>query len=186
MQVISSLLSLQSRYATDEEHKAMFRESQNQIKSMVLVHELLYQSEDLARIDFDDYLKRLAHGLVRSFGVDAERVKFNIDIRGVSLGVDSAMPCGLILNELISNSLKYAFPDGREGEIDIQLKKEGDWYILTYRDNGVGLPEDIDLEATETLGIRLIKALVDELDGELEVDRDGGTTFKIKFPELKE
>jgi PAS domain S-box-containing protein len=186
MQVISSLLKLQSRYATDERHLAMFRESQNQIKSMVLVHELLYQSKDLANIDFKEYLKDVVNGLIRSFGVDKERIAFNVDVEGVSLSIDSAVPCGLIINELISNSIKYAFPDGRKGEIRIGLHLDGEKFVLTYSDNGIGLPGDIDFKNTETLGMRLIKALVDELDGEIEVERTEGTTFKIEFSELRE
>jgi PAS domain S-box-containing protein len=186
MQVISSLLNLQSRYTTDEQHLALFRESQNQIRSMALVHEQLYQSKDFGNVDFNEYLQELVNGLIRSFGIHSRRITFNIDVKDVSLGVDSAVPCGLIINELISNSLKYAFPDGRRGEILIRLQKEDNRFVLTYHDNGVGIPDNIDFENSKTLGMRLINALVDELDGKLTLDRTGGTTFKIEFSEISE
>jgi PAS domain S-box-containing protein len=187
LQIISSLLNLQSTYITDGQALGMFKESQNRVRSMALIHEKLYQSKDIARIDFAEYIRNLTGNLVRSYGFSPVMVKLIIDADHISLGVDTAIPCGLIINELVTNSLKYAFPDGRNGEIRITLKQDnGDGrYWLSISDDGRGLPESIELRKTSTLGLQLVTTLVDQLNGTIEVKRENGTEFIIRFSELK-
>jgi two-component sensor histidine kinase len=142
LQIISSLLKLQSRNVKDEQAQAIFNDSQNRVRSMALIHEKLYQSENLAEIDFAGYARSLAINLFRSYGISEEVVTLRLDVENVLLGVDTAIPCGLILNELVSNSLKYAFPSNRKGEILIHLHKDaGDKYTLVVGDTGVGIPK---------------------------------------------
>jgi PAS domain S-box-containing protein len=187
LQIISSLLNLQSTYIRDQQALGMFKESQNRVRSMALIHEKLYQSKDIARIDFAEYIRNLAGNLIRSYGSSPAMVKLVIDADHISLGVDTAIPCGLIINELVTNSLKYAFPDGRRGEICVALKHEnGDGlYRLVVTDNGVGLPPAIEPRKTSTLGLQLVTTLVDQLNGTIEIKRGDGTEFIITFSELK-
>jgi two-component sensor histidine kinase len=187
MQVVSSLLKLQSSYIKDKQYVEMFKESQNRIKSMALIHEKLYQVKDLARIDFNDYIRNLANGLFRSYRVGNGRISLKVDAEGVSLGVDTAIPCGLIINELVSNSLKYAFTDGREGKIEIILRAIDETEMeLIVSDNGVGISEDLDFKNTKSLGLQLVATLVeDQLHGRIELNRAAGTEFRIKFKEIK-
>ncbi|MGD2247633.1 MAG: histidine kinase N-terminal 7TM domain-containing protein [Candidatus Methanofastidiosia archaeon] len=183
MQVISSLLSLQSHYVKDGQYKQMLKESQDRIRSMALIHEKLYESKDLADIDFKEYIKSLAYGLARSYGVSTHTVTFHIRIEDITLGIDTAIPCGLIVNELVANSLKHAFPD-RTGEITVGLEVVDGNIELTVSDNGVSIPEDINFRNTETLGLRLVTILAeDQLGGEIYLDRTKGTTFCITFRE---
>jgi two-component sensor histidine kinase len=182
MQIISSLLNLQSQYVKDKESLEMFRESRNRILSMAFVHEKLYQSEDLAKIDFDGYIRSMTQHLLRTCSIDSSAVKLNVNCSDVLLSIDMAVPCGLIVNELISNSLKHAFPEGEKGEITIDFHPDGDNRLtLVVSDTGIGLPEDIDISGAKTLGLQLIKDLVDQLRGTLEIERDGGTAFRITF-----
>ncbi len=186
LQVTSSLLKLQSGYIQDPQAREMFAESQNRIRSMALVHEKLYQSRDLSRIDFADYIKSLASLLFRSFGGDRERIALNVEGDHIFLSVETAVPCGLIVNELLSNSLKHAFPEGREGEIVVAVHgSEPGWYVISVKDTGVGLPTGLDVEQTETLGLQLVRTLAGQLRAEVEVLRDGGTEFKIRFMEAR-
>ena len=182
MQIISSLLNLQSQYVKDKESLEMFRESRNRILSMAFVHEKLYQSEDLTKIDFDGYIRSIAQHLLRTCSIDPGAVKLNINCSDVLLSVDVAVPCGLIINELISNAFKHAFPEGRKGEITIDFRPDADNRLaLVVSDTGIGLPEDIDISGAKTLGLQLIKDLADQLKGTLEIERDGGTAFRITF-----
>jgi two-component sensor histidine kinase len=186
LQVVSSMLQLQSRNIKDKEMVEMFQESRNRVRSMALVHERLYQSRDLARIDFAKYIQSLANYLCRSYGVNTNVIQLKTDLHAVFLGVDTAIPCGLILNELVSNCLKHAFPDGREGEIRIELRSDGNGkFTLMVSDNGVGLPKDLDFRNTKSLGLQLVNTLVNQLEGTIELDRRGGTAFKITFSEIK-
>ena len=187
MQVISSLIKLQSSYIKDQKYIEIFKESQNRIKAMALIHEKLYQSKDLVNIDFPEYVRNLANGLIRSYGSGANTIGLKADIADVTLGVDSAMPCGLIINELVSNSLKHAFPEGEGGEIKISMHSiNGSEIELTVSDNGVGFPEDIDFRKTDSLGLQLVSTLTEgQLHGTVELKRDNGTEFKIKFKEIK-
>lgn len=186
LQVTSSLLNLQSGYIHDPQAQEMFADSQNRIRSMALVHEKLYQSNDLSRINFADYVSSLATLLFRSFAVDAEQISLNIEGGGIFLSVESAVPCGLIVNELLSNCLKHAFPKGRRGEVQIRIGREADGGLtVAVADNGVGLPETLDVTRTETLGLQLVRTLTQQIDGTVHVERNGQTEFKIVFPELK-
>jgi len=151
---------------------------------MALIHEKLYHSKDLASIDFEGYVKTLVHELARSYGVNVDRVTMAIEIDNVPLAIDTAIPCGLIINELVSNSLKHAFPD-KKGEITISLRSVDESIELQVGDNGVGIPEDIDFRMTETLGLRLVTILAeDQLDGKITLDRTRGTTFQIRFKKV--
>jgi len=185
MQIITSLLNLQSSYFEDENVKSVFKESQNRVKSMAMVHEKLYQSKDLARINFADYIKSLALGLLSSNGIDSNGIKLNLDLDTFYLGIDTAIPLGLLLNEVITNSLKHAFPHGKNGTITIELRKKDSIFIMSISDDGVGLPHDLELENSTTLGMKLIMSLVDQLDADLTMERSRGTKFIIKFRELK-
>jgi len=186
LQVISSLLSLQSRHIKDKEALELFNDSRNRIYSMSLIHERLYQSEDLARIDFAGYLRTLTRDLFRSYNVDPNVIKMNLELKDVFLNVNTGIPCGLIINEMVTNSLKHGFPDGRRGEIQIGFyeRKKGE-YTLNVRDNGIGFPEDFDFRNTESLGMYLVVSLVEQLDGTIELDKGEGTSFTIGFRELK-
>jgi len=183
MQVISSLLRLQSGVLEDKKAVVIFKECQDRVRSMSLVHEKFYRSKDLLNIDFAEYIKELTDGLVRSYGIDASKIAIKINVKGVSLGINLAIPCGLLVNELISNSLKHAFPKGRRGEIKVSLRPTEKGRIeLIIGDNGVGLPKDLDFRKTKSLGLQLVNTLVkDQLDGEIELDRSAGTKFEIKF-----
>ena len=181
MQVISSILNLQSKYIKNNHTQKVFADSQNRIRSMALVHEKLYESKDLARIDFAEYVRSMTGYLLSLHGT-GDGVRFTIDIKDILLDINTAIPCGLIVNELVSNSLKYAFPKGRKGEIYIGLHSaEDDKLILTVKDNGVGLPKGLDFRKTESLGMQLVIMLTEQLDGSIEVDKKKGTTFKITF-----
>ncbi|SNQ60429.1 PAS domain S-box protein [Candidatus Methanoperedens nitratireducens] len=186
MQIISSLLRLQSRDIKEKKYTDMFTDSQNRITSMALIHEKLYQSKGLEKIDFDDYIRDLANGLIQSYGANGN-IKLNIDVRDVSLGIDSAIPCGLVINELVTNSLKHAFPDGRKGEIMISLHMtEGNMIELIVSDSGVSIPANIDIRKTESLGLHLVTILVEnQLHGEINLDRSKGTEFLVKFKDVK-
>ena len=183
MQVITSLLRLQSDTIKDQQYADMFQESQERIKSMALIHEKLYQSRDLSRVDFNEYIKSLINSLFRSYGIDTDRIVTKLKIEDVSLGLDHAIPCGLIINELVSNSLKYAFPEDRKGEISVTLRSiNEDELELTVSDNGTGIPEDLDIRNTDSVGLELVTILAeDQLEGKIDLDRTGGTTFRILF-----
>src|SRR5262249_43273788 len=147
LQVIYSLLSLQSEYVKDQRSLELFRESQNRIKSMALIHQELYQSRNTETVDFAAYVRDLAANLFRSYGVRAHVIRTRIEIAEVCLPLQTAIPCGLILNELVTNALKYAFPAGRPGEIRIAFDLDpADGFILTIADNGIGLPQDLDFQ----------------------------------------
>jgi PAS domain S-box-containing protein len=187
MQIITSLLNLQSRYARDGEYREMFRESHNRIKSMSLVHEKLYQSKDLSTIDFKEYIKDIAKGLFLSYGANKGKILLVMDINNISLNINTAIPCGLIINELVTNSLKHAFPEGKEGEIKISVHSMNENTIeLVVGDNGIGIPEDVDFKTTESLGLQLVTMLSEnQLHGKIILDRSQGTEFSITFKEVK-
>lgn len=220
LQVISSLINLQSQYIKSKKAIEMFNETQNRIRSMALIHEQLYQSRNLAMISFKEYVQNLLSNLLYSYEIDQNAIQLSINIEDVSMAIDTAIPCGLIINELVSNSLKYAFPRGRKGKILIGLQSKngngdpissrissearlshrtisgeaGDevsvealghsHFTLIVSDNGVGFPKDLDFRNTESLGLQLVVELAEQLRGSIELDRKGGTSFKIKFEEL--
>ncbi|MFQ5685336.1 MAG: sensor histidine kinase, partial [Candidatus Scalindua sp.] len=221
LQVISSLLSLQSRYRKDEQAIEMAKESQNRIKAMALIHEKLYRSKDFANVEFNDYIKNLVNDLFLSYKVSPSSISLKMNIENISLGIDTAIPTGLIVNELVSNSLKYAFPEGKDGEIRISLHKIADFglqdadlkseirnpkslaqsarrpsasaeiapkqaeiYELVVSDNGVGLPESLDIKKAESLGLRMITNLTERsLHGKVNISKSNGTEFHIIFKE---
>jgi len=183
LQVISSLLRLQSAQVHDRATLEMFKESGNRIRSMALVHEKLYQSPDLSRLDFTDYVRSLTDLLRRSYQAETSGVTLRTTVEDVRLGIDAAVPLGLIINELVSNSLKYAYPPGRHGEVQVTLRpQDGEGYLLSVADDGVGLPADFDPRTTDTLGMQLVCALTDQLGGAIELVARSGTEFRIRFP----
>ncbi|MBW2596211.1 MAG: PAS domain S-box protein, partial [Deltaproteobacteria bacterium] len=187
MQIIISLLSLQSKDIADERALSLIKNCEDRIRSMSLVHEKLYSSEDLSRIDFSDYVESMAARLFQVHRVDSRVVSFSSHIKNVSFNIETAIPLGLIANELISNALKHAFPEGRKGKIAVELTqdKKTEEYILTVTDNGVGFPEEIDYRNSETFGLQLVDMLTEQLHGTVELDRSKGTSFKITFKEQK-
>jgi two-component sensor histidine kinase len=159
----------------------MLKESQDRIKSMALIHEKLYQSENLAEIDFKEYIKTLVNGLIRSYNVNTGSVSVTLDVKDTFLDIGTAIPCGLIINELVSNSLKHAFPHGN-GELTVILHTINNIITLIVKDNGVGIPDTIDFKHTQSLGLHLVTILTeDQLEGEITLDRTKGTTFCITF-----
>jgi PAS domain S-box-containing protein len=182
LQVIHSLLDLQSSKIRDEVALQLLRESQNRLKSMAMIHQTLYESKDFARVDFRSFLEALVPTLVSSYSVDPHRINLVISGAEISLPINAAIPCGLIVNELISNALKHAFPKGGNGEIKVDLASEpGDTIVLTVADDGVGIPDDIDLGNATTLGLQLVELLADQLAAELTMRRSNPTRFVLRF-----
>jgi PAS domain S-box-containing protein len=181
LQVISSLLSLQADAIKDSKDLTLFKESQSRIKSMALIHEQLYRSPSLSAINFEEYVQVLSTELMRSYARD--EITLELDIASVQFSLDSAIPCGLIINELLSNALKHAFPEGRKGFVRIQLKSDPEGkFTLIVRDNGIGLPANIDLQNTSSLGFQLVATLTEQLQGKAVIERNGGTAISISFP----
>ncbi|MBI5679887.1 MAG: PAS domain S-box protein [Methanobacterium sp.] len=185
MQIISSLLNLQSQFVANDEIVDVLHESQNRIKVMANIHEKLYLSEDLNRINFSYYIPGILDGLFQSYSVKKGQIVPIFEVKNIMLNIETAVPCGLIISELISNSLKYAFPDERKGEIRVAIKAHGSKYDLIISDNGVGFPADVDFRNTNTLGLQLVNNLVEQIEGEITLDKSHGTEFKITFEELK-
>lgn len=183
MQIISSLMKLSSETIQDGQILNIFDDSRNRIKSMALIHEKLYQSTDLTKIEFSEYLESLAHELYRAHGVDPLRIRLRLSMEPIPLSIDAAIPCGLIVNELITNCIKHAFPGEREGEIGISLSEIQKGVVeISISDNGVGIPSSVDLSTAKTLGLYIVKILAeDQLDGRITVDRSRGTTCRITF-----
>lgn len=183
LQIVSSLLRRQGRKVGDERYRQLLKESENRVLSMTLIHEKLYHAENMASIDFDKFIRSLVRNLYSSYGVDRNKVVLRADIENVEIPLDAAVPCGLIINELVSNSLKYAFPEGREGEINIAFHSTDENQIeLVVSDNGVGLPEHIDMRSEESSGLHLVTVLAEnQLNGEITLDKKEGTTFRIAF-----
>jgi len=183
LQIISSLMSLQSEYTREPETLKMFQESKNRIRSMALIHEKLYQSGDMAHIDFGEYLKSLVEMLSSFHKEKKDDVAVRLNCDNVFLEIDTAISMGLVVNELVSNCFKHAFPMEGRGEIGISLSKMGDGYLLEVADDGVGLPEGFDLESTSTLGLLIVQTLTMQLKGSLEIETDNRTIFSIFFKE---
>jgi PAS domain S-box-containing protein len=183
MQIISSLLNLQTEYVDDEEAVNVLKESQNRVRSMAIIHEKLYQSKDLTHINFVDYIQSLVLNLFYSYDIDNTQIKPILKIENISLNIETAVPCGLIISELISNSLKYAFPNRMNGEIIVSLKSEKNTYQLLISDDGIGLPEDTNFNNIKTLGLLLVNSLTEQIDGDIMINRNHGTEYKINFKE---
>nr|WP_319372765.1 PAS domain S-box protein [uncultured Methanobacterium sp.] len=186
LMVISSLLNLQSRYIKDEEARAMFKESQERAQSMAMIHERLYRSADLKHINFGDYIRKLANDLFRTYVADPSRIKLELDVEDVMIDINIAIPLGLMVNELISNSIKHAFPEERSGEIRVKFKESDNRCVLEVRDNGVGFSPDFEPEKADSLGLQLVNSLTQQISGELELERDQGTDFRITFKQPEE
>ena len=191
--VISSLLNLQSQYIKDKDDLMMFMESQSRAKSMALIHQRLYDSSDLKSINFGDYIRTLANEMFQTYVYDPSTVKLNLMVEDVMLDVNTAIPLGLILNELLTNSMKYAFPseglngiNGQiNGNINVNLSKNNGNYTMIVEDDGVGFPDDVDMDNTDSLGLQLINSLTDQIDGDIILNRTNGTSFTIKFSETE-
>ncbi len=181
MAIISAFLSLQSNYIDDKQLIAMFSESQNRIHSMAMVHERLYKHNNFSTIDFKEYAEALSKDLIRSHGFGMEQVGVVTNIDDTALCLNTLIPCGLIMNELITNSLKYAFKDATEPEIRIALESEDDTITMSVTDNGIGLPDEIELNQSRTLGLKIVYQLILQLGGNVEIDRSNGTEFRISF-----
>lgn len=199
MQIISSILNLQSVHLKDKIALNTLKESRNRVKSMAIVHEELYQSDDLSKIDFAEYIKRLVAELFNSYGVSQQVITSKISTENIFLDIDTAIHCGLIVNELVSNSLKHAFPliekieatkslespkfndNIKKGEINVEFYLNDAHYTLLIEDNGIGFPENIDPQNTKTLGLKLVNTLVNQVGGEIKINTDKGSSFKIIF-----
>jgi two-component sensor histidine kinase/FixJ family two-component response regulator len=225
LETISNLIGLEYSQINNKEPIEIYQDSQNRVKAIALIHERLSKSEDFGIIDFDKYVQDLVDYLFKTFTVDSKQIKVNINAHGISLDIDTAVPCGLIINELVTNSIRYAFPVSNESEnenfsslatesdnpqkdtvnpiiksqgfenslfycpeltckIDINLCLDRNDYILEVCDNGVGLPEDLDFRYSETSGMQMVNALVRQLDGLIDLEKNGGTRFKITFREF--
>ncbi len=183
LQIITSLLNLQSAQIKDPDAIMLFRESQSRVRSMALIHEKLYQSKDLARIDFDGYVRDLMVYLFRSYAANPEQIRTHIETHGMFLGIDTAIPCGLIISELVTNTIKYAFPQGKRGNLYVGLGPEDDGHLtLLVKDDGVGFPDNFDWRESDSLGLQLVSTLSSQLHGTILVNGSGGTSFKITFP----
>jgi len=182
LQIISSMLNLQAKSIKDSRASEMFRESQNRVRSIALIHEKLYESKNLSDLDLTDHIRSLVSYLFRSYGAHPDRIVPRVRVKDGFLGMDTAIPCGLIINELVSNSLKYAFPEGRQGEISVELLRDNDdRFTLVVSDDGVGFPKDLDFRNTATLGLQLVNTLTDQLKGSIELRSHAGTKFALTF-----
>jgi len=186
LQVISSLLFLQSRHTDDVKTLEVLKESRGRIASIALVHEKLYRSPEMTRISVPEYVRDLVGDLFRAYGADRRGIAARLELEDLSLGIDTAIPCGLLVHELVSNALKHAFPDGRSGWVEVRLGEgNSGGYRLVVRDDGIGLPETYDLASSGSLGLVLVRDLTRQLDGQVEVTTESGTSFAIDFQEAR-
>jgi two-component sensor histidine kinase len=182
LQVISSLLNLQARYLPDPAARAIFSQSQNRVQSIALVHERLYESADLSHVDFGKYLAVLLDNIFDTYDASSRGVSKVIDVGDANLTVDVAIPCGLIVNELVTNALKHAFPDERTGTVRVSLRETSEGILdLTVQDDGVGMPASIDPRNTVSLGLDLVETFAEQLNAAVEIVREGGTSFRFRF-----
>ena len=185
LQVISSLLSLQSQHVSDKQIQDAIKEGRNRVSSMAMIHQNLYQTDNLTGIEIGEYIERLTQSLFDSYNISPDRIHLQTNIPSLQLDVDTVIPLGLILNELISNALKYAFPDDRNGQIEVQVQEAENQLQLTVADNGVGMPEDFSPQQASTMGYQLIQAFVAKLKGKLEILQEGGTTVRLRIAQYK-
>jgi len=181
LQIIISLLNLQTGYVKDENTLKTLKDGQSRVRSMALVHEKFYQSEELTEINFTEYVEKLCQFLYQSYGDKTHRINVEITGETIGLDMDTAMPCGLLINEIVSNAYKYAFPGQDQGRITIDLRRNNGKVKLSVTDNGVGLPFDFAFDKADSLGMQLIQALTSQLDGELKLSHENGTSFDISF-----
>ena len=185
LQIIVSLLKLQSKYVHDKRDFDVFQKSRARVETMSMIHEKLYKSKDISSIDLGVYAEDLANHLLKAYNVNHEHIELVINSEEINLGIDSAIPCGLIINELMINILKYAFPEKGKGKIEINIKKAGEYINLIVKDNGIGLPENFDSKNNESLGLQLVHTLIKQLDGTLIISSENGTKFSFVFKEIK-
>ncbi|MEO8514813.1 MAG: PAS domain S-box protein, partial [Ignavibacteria bacterium] len=188
LQIIISLLKLQSKYVYDPRDLEIFNKSRSRVETMSLIHEKLYKSKDISQIDIGNYLKDLVSHLLNAYKVNSSIIEFNISAENILMTIDTAIPCGLIVNELINNILKHAFPDGYKGKIELNLRRSDENVVLEVTDNGIGIPTEFDMDKSDSLGMRLIDTLVKQLDGIIEVNSlngSNGTKVVIEFKEIK-
>jgi two-component sensor histidine kinase/PAS domain-containing protein len=183
LQIIASLLHLQET-CVDGEKLDVLKESELRVKSMAIIHEKIYQSPTLTDINIKDYIETLVYDILYTYGIHKETIQTNLNISDINLNIDTAIPLGLIINELVTNSVKYAFPESK-GIITIELKSNKEEMELTITDDGKGLPNDINLDNSDTLGLQLVNNLTNQIDGKIEIDRNHGTQFKINFKGIK-
>ena len=181
MQVISSILNLQSSYVKDDYALSLLKECQNRIKSMAYIHESLYQTKNFEGVNFSEYVSTLTKNLVHTYSVNTKGVKLILSLNDLFLNLDLSIPCGLIINEIISNSLKYAFPDKKGGIIFVNLTVKNNLVNIEIGDNGIGISPHVDIKQTQTLGLQLVDTLIEQIDGSLKLERNNGTKFIIKF-----
>jgi len=183
MQVVSSLLALQARTVSDEETRRLFEDTRNRIQSMALLHETVYESGEQATVDFAKYIRRTIDYLIRAYGIDSPRIRVRAQVEAVDLHLDAALPCGLLINEVITNSFRHAFPQDRGGEVRISLRRGPSSGVeLEISDDGVGLPPGLDWTTSRSLGLRLIRELAQQLSATLEIQSAGGTKVRLVFP----
>lgn len=183
LQVVHSLLDLQVLKINDPELVSMLRDSQNRIRSMLVIHRTLYQSHDFARVDFQQFLMELLPTLMESYGMQAGHVAIEISANSVKVPINEAIPCGLIVNELVSNALKHGFPQQRRGTIRVSMGQDADGYVeLSVSNDGMDIPPDLNLDRTGSLGLQLVQLLTRQLRGELDVQRTDPTRFTLRFP----
>jgi PAS domain S-box-containing protein len=181
LQIVSSMLNLQMDQLSDAKAIGLFKESQNRVRSIALFHEKLYQSRDLGRVEIAEYLKGLAHGSFATYGVNPDDIVLAVETEDIPLGVDAAISCGLIVNELVSNSLKHAFPGRRQGRVEVTLRSAGSDVVLEVADNGVGIPANLDVHSASTLGLKLVAIFTEQVGGTIDLEREGGTRFRLRF-----
>jgi len=183
LMTVSSLLSLQLGIIENREFKALLEDSRNRIKAMSLVHEVLYRNENLSKIDLGSYMRALSENLTQTFSTRGKEIRVRTNINVDTLDMDTLIPCGLIVNELVSNSFKHAFNGLDEGTISIDLGRKDGNIALSVSDTGTGISSDMDISTAKTLGMRLVNALVSQINGQLRMESEKGTVFSIKFPE---
>lgn len=185
LMIISNLLELQSYYIQDKADLDVFRESKTRADSMALIHERLYQSTDLKSIDIGDYIRNLAADIFDTYVIDPDQINLMVNVEDIRLDTNTAIPLGLIINELLTNCLKYAFPDDKKGTITIMLNKNDDKFILIIKDDGIGFPSNLNYKNTDSLGLELVNSLTKQIDGNIELNSVDGTEFRITFDETK-
>tara|TARA_R110001592_G_scaffold19937_4_gene81401 strand:- start:1918 stop:3312 length:1395 start_codon:yes stop_codon:yes gene_type:complete len=184
LQIIDSLIGIQSEKVIGEKALGAFQESQNRVRSIAMIHQILYESQDFSKVEIASVINGLVDNLIQSYGIDLGQIGMDLDLASVHLPIDKSIPLGLIINEIVTNTLKHAFPEGRLGRLYIKIKKEEFNNInLTIEDTGVGIPQDFSIEESTSLGLQLIQTLVDQLGGTLEIRRKDPTRFHIVFPE---
>ena len=182
LQLVTSLLRMQADAAPDPQLRVLVEESEQRIRALALVHEVLHRAQELGHIELAAYLRALVHLLVQAFQREGQPIRLHLELAEIPLDIDRAVTCGLILNELLTNAFKYAFPDGRAGDIHIRLRADAGHVTVGVRDTGVGVPEGVDVRTAESLGLQLVGLLTEQLGGRLTCTREGGTAWTMTFP----